>query len=348
MYMKRLIRRLLSCVLVMTMLLQQCPLDALAVTDDPVLPVDETGETAEILNDGRADSTVIEGEVTGLRGEYEKHFRLSDGTFLAAEYSIPVHYNADGVWKDIDNTLTYSNDTNLYEADNGVTEQAFYPDLQDGTVMSVVDGDTALKVALAEPDTAEVHDSTEAGSADENDSMNVQNAEAAAGDAGAAAEIVPEDAVSPDAAEAEAAEPPAEPEEQTVSEEAAATAADEPAQNEIAVFDHNAAIEILTSEETADYNDAVAADEEIKENEAYTMDDVIPDTLSNAVIYRNVYPGVDLKYETVSYSTKESIILNEEAKGADSYSFVFSLNLTGMYPVLNEDGSITLYKQDPQ
>ena len=212
----------------------------------------------------------------------------------------------------------------------------------------MIDGDTALEVALAEPDTAEVHDSTEAGSADENDSMNVQNAEAAAGDASAAAEIVSEDAVSPDAAEAKATEISTEQEEQTVSEEAAATAADEPAQNEIAAFDHNAAIEILESEETADYEEEAAADEEIKENEAYTTDDVIPDTLSNAVIYRNVYPGVDLKYETVSYSTKESIILNEEAKGADSYSFVFSLNLTEMYPVLNEDGSITLYKQDSQ
>ena len=40
---------------------------------------------------------------------------------------------------------------------------------------------------------------------------------------------------------------------------------------------------------------------------------MIPETLENSVIYRDVYPGVDLKYETFSYNVKESIILNAPA-----------------------------------
>lgn len=47
-------------------------------------------------------------EITERRDEAEKHFRLSDGTYIAVQYNIPVHYqNEDFEWVDIDNTLNY-------------------------------------------------------------------------------------------------------------------------------------------------------------------------------------------------------------------------------------------------
>ncbi len=46
-------------------------------------------------------------EVTELRQENVKHFRLPDGSYIAAQYDTAVHYqDADGAWRDIDNTLT--------------------------------------------------------------------------------------------------------------------------------------------------------------------------------------------------------------------------------------------------
>ena len=51
----------------------------------------------------------ILSEDTTLRDEYTKHFVLSDGSMLAASYSVPVHYYEDDEWKGIDNTLVSEN-----------------------------------------------------------------------------------------------------------------------------------------------------------------------------------------------------------------------------------------------
>ena len=46
-------------------------------------------------------------EVVEMREEYAKHFRLSDGSYIAAQYNYPVHSKDDnGEWQDINNTLT--------------------------------------------------------------------------------------------------------------------------------------------------------------------------------------------------------------------------------------------------
>lgn len=53
------------------------------------------------------DAPYVLAEETALRGEAEKHFRLSDGTYLAVQYARPVHLQtADGQWADLDNELT--------------------------------------------------------------------------------------------------------------------------------------------------------------------------------------------------------------------------------------------------
>ena len=45
-------------------------------------------------------------EVESLREESVKHFKLEDGSYVAAQYNYPVHYaDEDGKWQDIDNTL---------------------------------------------------------------------------------------------------------------------------------------------------------------------------------------------------------------------------------------------------
>ena len=45
-------------------------------------------------------------EAEELREESAKHFRLPDGSYVAAQYAYPVHtMDENGVWQDIDNTL---------------------------------------------------------------------------------------------------------------------------------------------------------------------------------------------------------------------------------------------------
>ena len=48
---------------------------------------------------------VIVQEDINLRGTYEKHFIMSDGSSMAVAYNEPVHYEEDGQWFEIDNTL---------------------------------------------------------------------------------------------------------------------------------------------------------------------------------------------------------------------------------------------------
>ncbi|MBP5271126.1 MAG: hypothetical protein ILO42_09240, partial [Clostridia bacterium] len=58
------------------------------------------GEVAE-------DQVYVIGEDTGKRGEFEKHFILSDGSMIAVTYAESVHLRGEnGEWTDADNTLT--------------------------------------------------------------------------------------------------------------------------------------------------------------------------------------------------------------------------------------------------
>lgn len=50
----------------------------------------------------------IVSEVTEMREESVKYFLCDDGSYIAATYAAPVHYNENGEWKEIDNTLTLS------------------------------------------------------------------------------------------------------------------------------------------------------------------------------------------------------------------------------------------------
>ena len=46
-------------------------------------------------------------ELESLREESAKHFRLEDGSYIAAQYKGPVHYlDENGMWQDIDNSLS--------------------------------------------------------------------------------------------------------------------------------------------------------------------------------------------------------------------------------------------------
>lgn len=76
----------------------------------------EKAEAEEIsanpeYTEGRNDEEIYEtvpyiiGENEELRDEHEKHYRLSDGTEIAAVYTNPVHYIEDGKWKEYDHTL---------------------------------------------------------------------------------------------------------------------------------------------------------------------------------------------------------------------------------------------------
>ena len=52
----------------------------------------------------------VSAEEVSKRGEFEKHYLLSDGSFMAVSYPEAIHYlTEDGTWEEVDNQLTYDN-----------------------------------------------------------------------------------------------------------------------------------------------------------------------------------------------------------------------------------------------
>ena len=102
--------RLIALVLTLVMTFELLPTNVWA-TDAEATPNDTEAffpDSEEPLE----EPVSVAGEVEALRSENEKHYRLSDGSFIAVDYGMPVHYaQGDGentVWMDIDNTLSAS------------------------------------------------------------------------------------------------------------------------------------------------------------------------------------------------------------------------------------------------
>lgn len=70
-----------------------------------------------------SDSTTsrIVKEIVEMREESVKYFICEDGSYIAATYSSPVHYEESGKWEEIDNTLTLNTKSGeaVYSTKNG-------------------------------------------------------------------------------------------------------------------------------------------------------------------------------------------------------------------------------------
>ena len=104
---------LCAIVLALLMLVQAAPLQSLAesMSSEPISSESiVTRASTEASDDepvklGSAQTEIVR-EIEESREESVKRFLMSDGTFLAAQYASPVHYQDNGQWKDIDNTLS--------------------------------------------------------------------------------------------------------------------------------------------------------------------------------------------------------------------------------------------------
>lgn len=105
--MKKIGLRSLSVFLAVLMILFAFPLQVIAAELQNQTPDGDTAASGEAVT-----STPIPGvdyEVTALREENVKHFHLTDGSYIAVSYDVPVHYaDESGDWQDIDNRLADS------------------------------------------------------------------------------------------------------------------------------------------------------------------------------------------------------------------------------------------------
>ena len=101
--MKKNLRTLLSIVLTTAILLTQASVFAVPLIDAiDKIPVSDVFVMAEDVS---------------KRGEFEKHYLCSDGTYIVASYAEAIHYkNENGEWIDVDNEVSYNKSAQNYRA----------------------------------------------------------------------------------------------------------------------------------------------------------------------------------------------------------------------------------------
>jgi len=97
--------KFLAVFLVFAFCLQILPQTVLRTWAEEIADAFATEQT--VVETEASETVVLEPEeIVARRTETAKHFRMPDGTVLAADYPLPIHYEKDGRWVDIDNTLS--------------------------------------------------------------------------------------------------------------------------------------------------------------------------------------------------------------------------------------------------
>ena len=96
------LKKIISSILIVLLIMQILPMSVFAEEE---LTLDNESEECYIPEENIIEPKII-SEITDKRDENTKHFLMSDGTFIAAQYNMPVHYqNEEKQWVEYDNSL---------------------------------------------------------------------------------------------------------------------------------------------------------------------------------------------------------------------------------------------------
>ena len=125
--MKRIVRWI-SLILIVALMAQILPMGVWANEQ-----MHEAAHVPEWNANEQEEQPYVIGEVRELRGENQKHFRMSDGSYIAVSYGDSVHFSdAEGTWQDIDNTLVASTNGREFQAVNGIERRRFASQIDEG------------------------------------------------------------------------------------------------------------------------------------------------------------------------------------------------------------------------
>ena len=134
---------------------------------------------ARSLNTPETPAVAVE-EVKSLREANVKHFRMSDGTYTAASYDMPVHYNDGDGWQDIDNTLSDATDaeenTAVYENKDNPLKVKFAKKSNSNNILKLQQGSYKLTFSLLGDVNKQVEAQRES-IKDDNDITTLENTE---------------------------------------------------------------------------------------------------------------------------------------------------------------------------
>ena len=366
-------RKILSLVLVLVLIFQMMPVSAFA--DDDVVIIGSDTADYDLTADEQQE-VYVTNEVTELRGEREKHFRLSDGSFVVMEYEQPIHYQeADGSWEEIDNALSLTGES--YTAQAGGVEKHFAASMSEDYLLSLDYDGYGLELSLLEP--GETAAEPDPGIADiqpieepiETEETTLPSDEPAQEDSEGSDSII----IITDGEEEEppveeggiivisdfviidgddsSTEVPSEEEviiigdENTGPDEEPAETEESTGPEESAEPDASETVVTETGYQLVRRGDITAQIQNTEAASAPSADNMLLSleeaaevrSFGSQVAYSSVFPGVSLVYQNLGYDVKESIIV---AHPLETYSFAFRLNLTGLTASLEEDGGVSL------
>jgi hypothetical protein len=125
------------------------PLHAIGKTFGEEITISEEKEEVQT----KETETQIIKEDEEKRGEYEKHFLLSDGTVTAAVYPYSIHYKESGKYVDIDNTLTLNKDGKYHLKSNKLLDVNFPKEMDNSSAVEVKNNEYTLKWKLINDET---------------------------------------------------------------------------------------------------------------------------------------------------------------------------------------------------
>ena len=131
--------RFISMMLTIIMLVNLLPVGALATEIQEAISAQGEIGTEDMTSEVQSEDAHIIGEVLESRTEYSKEFKLSNGLYMAAVYPQAVHYEENGQWEEIDNTLqlTTVDGASVYTNTAGVWDISFPASVTEDTGISI-------------------------------------------------------------------------------------------------------------------------------------------------------------------------------------------------------------------
>ena len=150
--MKRGLSRILSFSLALLMAMYVFPYEVVGMTAVGAT-ADLTENDVEAVEEAQNEEAYVLHEVEDRRETSAKHYRMSDGSYAAVEFSNAVHYqNEDDDYVDIDNTITLSED-GYTNTDNEV-EYTFSDGFDSDTILDCTYGEYGVSFGLIKEERA--------------------------------------------------------------------------------------------------------------------------------------------------------------------------------------------------
>lgn len=146
-YLLKLTTLFIACILTIT----SVPMPIISLESEAELSEDISNsadidiDNLDMGNEYNSTEVFIVEEDVSKRGEFEKHYLCSDGTYVSVSYAEAVHYlDSDNTWKDVDQSLVLDTKTGVYKNKESDFTVAFSQKASANDMVSISKGEHTM------------------------------------------------------------------------------------------------------------------------------------------------------------------------------------------------------------